>query len=110
MKTPAFEMPDPAEVANRRVERMNETTLEAESLVYCINRGRKVLKVTFNGEHLEIPPGKFRTEYGAAQHMQKHLIVPGTRNVEVGGYVSWIAILGNDDGRVAVDPPETHEP
>ena len=110
MKTPAFEMPDPAEVANLMVERLNETTLKPDSPVYCLNRGRKLLYVTFNGEHLEIPVGKFRTEYGAALHMQKHLIVPGTRNVEVGGFQSWIAILGSDDGRLSVDPHETHVP
>jgi hypothetical protein len=110
MKTLAFEMPEMTEVANLMVERLNETTLKPDSPVICMNRGRKPLPVTFNGEHLIVPAGPFRTEYGAALHMQKHLIVPGTRNVEVGGFQSWIAILGSDDGRLSHDPHETHAP
>jgi hypothetical protein len=110
MKTLAFDMPDLTSVENLMVERLNETTLKADSPVICINRGRKPRQVTYDGEHLTVPVGYFRTEYGAAQHMQKHLIVPGTRNAESGGFVSWVAILGSDDGRVAVDPAESCAP
>lgn len=108
--TLAYEMPDTTEVANLLVERMNETTLRPDSPVLCLNRGRRVLQVTYDGNHIQIPPGYFRTEYAAALHMAKHLIVPGTRNIEVGGHVSWIAVLGSDDGRVAVDPVEWCQP
>lgn len=110
MGTTAFEIPNPAEVNNLLVMGMNETSLKPESHVYCVNRGRTTLPVTYNGEHLMVPPGEFLTEYGAALHMQKHLIVPGTRNLEVGGFISWIAIKGSIDGRIAVDPIETHQP
>lgn len=109
MRTPAFEMPDLTQVENLMVERIGETTLQPESPVLCINRGRKPLEVTWNANHLTIPVGVFRTEYAAALHMKKHLIVPGTRT-EVGGWVSWVGILGSDDGRIAVDPPSAHVP
>jgi len=66
--------------------------------VLCINRGNKTLVDTFDGIHREIPPGYFEIEYAAAQHHQRRLIVPGTKNIEQGGYVSYIGILGvNDD-------------
>jgi hypothetical protein len=106
MRANAFEMPDLTQVENIMVERLNETTLKPDSPVICVNRGRQPLQVTFNAEHLTVPVGHFRTEYAAAMHMQRHLIVPGTRNLEVGAFVSWVAILGSDDGRVAVDPPD----
>ena len=110
MTAAAFTMPDTSQVANLMVERLNETSLKPDSPVICINRGRKVLKDMWDGNPVEIPPGHFRTEYGAAQHFQRRLIVMGTRNLEVGGYVSWISILGSDDGRVPVDKPEDCEP
>lgn len=110
MKENAFEMPDQSSVENILVERQGETTLRHNSPVLCINRGRKPLQVTFDGNHLTVPVGHFRTEYAAAQHMQRHLIVPGTRNLEIGGHKSWVSILGSDDGRVAVDNPEECQP
>jgi hypothetical protein len=110
MKEAAYEMPDLTQVENLMVERMGETTLKPDSPVICLNRGRKPLQVTWDGNHIPVPVGYFRTEYAAALHMQRHLIVPGTRNLEVGAFVSWVSILGSDDGRVAVDPVEMHQP
>jgi hypothetical protein len=121
VSTPVFDLPDHKGIVNLLVERMNETTLQPGSAVLCLNRGRTPLTVRFNGEEITVPSGVraggdpenpedwqfFKTEYAAAQHMQRHLIVPGTRNIEVGGFVSWIAIKGSDDGRIAVDSPET---
>jgi len=64
--------------------------------VLCINRGRKVLTDTFDARHLEIPSGPFYIEYAAAKHLQARLIVPGTKNITSGGYVSYIGIRGID--------------
>lgn len=66
--------------------------------VVCINRGRTRLLDTFDARHIEIPPGLFEIEYGAAKHLQRRLIVPGTKNITSNEYVSYIGILGvNDD-------------
>lgn len=104
-----FTVPD-APTQRLLVARLEETTLKPDTPVLCCNRGRKPLQVTFDGNHLVLPVGYFITEYGAALHMQKALIVPGTRNLEVGGFVSWISILGKEDGTYGVDPESTHEP
>lgn len=109
-KQTAFPLPDMSDVANLMVERLNETTLKPDSPVICRNRGRRPIEGTFNGEHIVIPPGLFRTEYAAAKHFQQRSVVPGTRNLEVGGHVSWIGILGSDDGRVKVDSEDQTEP
>jgi hypothetical protein len=101
-KTPVFTMPD-GEVADLLVERLDEVGLAHDTPVICINRGRNTLDDTFNARHVTIPPGYFRTEYGAALHFQKRLIVPGTRNLEQGGYVSFIGILGSENGKNKVD-------
>lgn len=116
---PAFEMPALDRITGKAV-RMGETVLQPDALVIAINRGRKPLQFTFDANHIDLPAGGFdergeptgffRIEYGAALHAQRHLIVPGTRNLEVGGFVSWIAILGSDDGRIKVDPPDHCRP
>jgi hypothetical protein len=85
-------------------------TIPLNAPVLCINRGRKTLLDTFNANHIEIPPGHFITEYEAAQHFRERLIVPGTKNLEVGGFVSWIGILGTTDGRIAVDAEALCQP
>lgn len=110
MKTRSFEMPELTDVANLMIDRLGETTLKPDSPVVCLNRGRKELLDTWDGNHIPIPVGYFRTEYGAALHFQRRLIVHGTRDMEVGGYQSWLAILGSDDGRVAVDHPDKCQP
>lgn len=110
MKARAFELPDGVEVASLLIERMNETSLKPDSPVIVLNRGRKVMEMTFDGNHIPIPVGYFETEYGAALHFKERAVVPGTRNLEVGGFVSWFAIIGSSDGRVAVDPPEMCQP
>lgn len=104
---PAFELPDLREVQDLTTSSITAaSTLKPTDIVVCLNRGRRPLLVTFDANHREIPIGYFKTEYGAALHFQKKLVVPGTRNIEVGGHVSWIAILGSEDGRIQVDPPE----
>lgn len=110
MKTPAFDLPDGVEVSSLLIERLNETSLKPDSPVYCVNRGRKPLELTFNGNHVVVPVGLFLTEYRAAQHFKDRAVVPGTRNLEVGGHVSWISIIGSEDRRLTVDPPDTWEP
>lgn len=107
---PAFELPAGVEVENLSVQRLNETTLRPTTPVVCINRGRKPLNDMFDGVAVTIPPGVFVTEYGAAKHFQDRLIVPGTRNLDLGGFVSWIGIIGTEDRRQRVDPPEVCEP
>lgn len=65
--------------------------------VICINRGNKPLSETFDGHHRTMPAsGYFEIEYAAARHFQRKLIVPGTKNLETGGWVSFIGILGVD--------------
>lgn len=71
--------------------------------VLCVNRGRRPLVDTFDGRHVEMPAGHFYIEYAAAKHFQRRLIVPGSKNLTSGGYVSWIGICG-------VNPPELCEP
>lgn len=100
----AFDMPE--QLTQLNVRRLNETTLRPDTPVVCLNRGRVPLETTFDGNHIPIPVGHFVTEWGAAQHMKDRLIVPGTRNLQVGGFVSWIAVLGSEDQRIAVDKPE----
>jgi len=117
---PAFEIPEMTGVSNLMVERIGETTLKPDTPVICLNRGRRPLSETFDGNHVTLPAGGFtedgsvrgyfRTEYGAAMHFQKRLIVPGTRTLDDGGFVSFIAILGSDDGRQRVDQPEHCQP
>lgn len=102
-KTPAFTMPPLDEIYNMSAMTVGDQVLLPTDNVICINRGRATLHETFDGQHREIPPGYFRTEYGAALHFRRRLLVKGTRNLEQGGYVSWIGILGSEDGRIKVD-------
>lgn len=108
--TQGFALPDGVRPVQLRTAILEQSTLLPNSPVLCINRGRTVLKDTYDGIHVEIQPGYFETEYGAAQHFQRRLIVPGTRNLERGGYQSFIGILGSSDGRVRVDAEELCQP
>lgn len=108
--TRAFELPEGARPVSLKTQTIEHTTLLPNSIVLCINRGRTELRDTYDGVHVPIPPGYFETEYGAAKHFQRRLIVPGTRNLEVGGYQSWIGILGSADGRVKADDAELCRP
>jgi len=104
-------IPDGAEIKDLTAAQNNPTMkIRTDQPVVCINRGRKPLSDAFDGRHITIPPGHFRMEYGAAKHFQMRLIVPGTRNLEVGGFQSWIGILGTEDGRIKVDKPELCRP
>jgi hypothetical protein len=87
-----------------------QSKLTPTSRVLCINRGQKPLTDQFDGNHITIPAGYFETEFGAALHFQRRLIVPGTRNLEVGGFVSWIGILGSVDGKIKHDDEHNCEP
>lgn len=106
----AFQMPETTDIANLMIDRIDETTVKPNTPVICLNRGRKPLLDTWDGVHVPIPVGWFKTEYGAALHFQRRLIVPGTRNVEVGGFISWIAIRGTEDGRRIIDSDEVCQP
>mgnify|MGYP001581463998 FL=1 len=107
MKTaPAFEFPEDVEVEDLTIARLNDASIEPTTPVICLNRGRKPIEMKFDGRDRILPVGYFVTEHGAARHFQERAVVPGTRNVEVGGHVSWFAILGTTDKRIAVDPPE----
>jgi len=83
--------------------------LTPDTPVICLNRGPKELRDMHDAQEYVIPPGaKFQVAYATAQHFQRRLIVPGTRNPNVHDtsvplFVSWIAIFG-------VDPPEACQP
>lgn len=111
MKAPAFDIPEElGDPLNLLAEGETSAALKPDSRVLCLNRGRRDLDSMFNGENKTIPAGLFVTEFREAQHFKDRLVVPGTRNLEVGGHVSWITILGSEDQRVLVDPVEMHVP
>jgi hypothetical protein len=83
-------------VADLVVQSDKAYELTPETVVLCLNRGNRVLHETFNAEHYQIPPGKFRMQYGAAVHCQRRQVVPGTRDIEGHGFRSFIAIYGVD--------------
>lgn len=100
---------DLSEVVTLLPAHKQKQELQPETPVICINRGPLELRDMWNADEYVIPPfAKFQVAYAAAQHFQKRLIVPGTRNpnmhdTSVPLQVSWIAILG-------VDPPAACEP
>lgn len=98
------ELPTGAMPINLVPEEDQKKTLTPETVVLCINRGRRPLRETFDGRHYQIPAGPqtFFAPYGAAKHFQNRLIVPGTRVEGEGGYQSYIGILG-------IDAPEACE-
>lgn len=77
--------------------------LTDETIVTCLNRGRKPVTDMYDGRNYVVPAGFVRMPYGAAKHFQRRAIVPGTKNLEIGGFQSWIAIVN-------VDAPEMCEP
>jgi hypothetical protein len=81
-----------------------------DDLVICINRGREVIVDKWDGRDFSMPVGLFKMPFGAAAHFQKRQIVPGTKNLEEGGYQSWIGIFGTVDGSIRRDTPELCEP
>lgn len=108
---PKFALPDDgAAIASLVLDAANEVALTPSRVMICINRGRTPLKEMFDARACDIPPGYFKVEYGAAKHFQTRLIVPGTRNLEVGGYVSYIGILGTEDGQIKVDDEANCQP
>lgn len=92
-------------------QQASKSAIDPSEMVICINRGRRVLEDTFNAEHVKIHPGLFQTQYGAALHFQRRLIVPGTRSAEhKNTYTSFIGILGTADQRIAVDTSDKCRP
>lgn len=96
-------LPPGTEVVMLRKEDDKANELTPDTFVTCINRGRRPLVDMFDAQNYVIPPGYFQLQFGAAQHFQKRQVVPGTKNLAVGGFKSWIGILG-------VDSPELCEP
>lgn len=88
----------------------NSSQIQPTDRVFCINRGRKPLTDQFDGRHVVLPSGWFQIEFDAAQHFHRRLIVPGTRNLEVDGYQSWVGIRGTVDGRIAFHTEEDCTP
>lgn len=91
------ELPDGHKAVDLVAEDAKANELTPETIVTVVNRGRKPLSDMFDGRHYHVPAGYARMPYGAAVHFQKRAVVPGTRNLEQGGYVSWFGILGVDD-------------
>ncbi len=92
-----------AEVVNLVPEGGSGVGLTANTVVRCINRGRAPLKDKFDGRDYVIPPGYFTVRYGAARHFQTRLVVPGTRNPEIGTEQSFIGIVQNEETGERVD-------
>lgn len=103
-----FSVPDAARGAtDLTAPTLNKATaIQPNERVLCINRGRQTLIDTFDGRHIPLPVGYFEIEFDAAQHFQRRLIVPGTRNLAENAFVSYIGILGTTDGRIRRDTDE----
>jgi hypothetical protein len=99
-KTP--EIPDGHHVADLVPEDAKANELNDQTIVTCLHRGRKPISDTFDGRHFTVPAGYVRMPYGQALHIQRRAIVPGTKNLEVGGFVSWLAIVGVDAPELCV--------
>lgn len=77
--------------------------LTPDTIVTCINRGRRELVDKFDGREYRIPVGHFRCKYGEAVHFQLHQGIPGSRDVHSRKQSSWIGVVN-------VDPPERCRP
>lgn len=96
-------LPDGHQVADLVPEDAKANQLGPDTIVTCLNRGRKPLTDMYDGRNYVVPAGYVRMPFGAAQHFQRRAIVPGTKNLEQGGYQSWLSIVG-------VDAPELCAP
>lgn len=93
-----YRMPQPSgPVADLVPESSDGNVLTPTTPVLAINRGRQPLTDKFGGRDYVIPPGEVQMPYGAARHFQERLIIPGTRNIELGTVQSFIGIKGLDD-------------
>lgn len=90
-------------VSNLVPEDSKAAELTPHTSVLVINRGRKPLHDKYDGRDYVIGPGHHWMPYGAALHFQRRAVVPGSKNLELGGWQSWLGILG-------VDSPDLCEP
>lgn len=82
------------DIQDLKPESSGEVRLTPDTKVLCINRGRDVVKDTFDSRHYTIAPGYFTCDYGAALHFKNRAVVPGSRNPETNFQASFIAIIG----------------
>lgn len=93
---------DRSKVVNLMPQFTVQAELDPTTPVTCLNRGPKMLEDKHDGFDYQIPPhAVFEVSYAAALHLQKRLIVPGTKNPDATDtsmpqYVSWIGIYGID--------------
>lgn len=90
---------DRAQVTNLMPEHAMGAVLLPTTPVTIINRGPKTLDDKFDGHDYQLAPfGMFEVSYAAALHLQRRLIVPGTKTMDPGvpSYVSYIGIFGID--------------
>lgn len=101
------------DIQDLKPESSGEVKLTPETKVLCINRGRDVVKDTFDSRHYTIEPGYFTCDYGAALHFKNRAVVPGSRNPETHFQASFIAVIGvvvpTADGFKVVLPVDHHE-
>lgn len=71
-----------------------EVALTPDVEVLCIHRGAEPFEDMFDSVPFLIPPGYFKTTYGAALHFRARAVVPGSRNPETQRQASFIAIIG----------------
>ena len=95
-------LPDGHQVVDLVPEDAKANELTPDTIVTCLNRGRKPLTDMFDGRNYVVPAGFVRMPYGAAKHFQRRAIVPGTKNLEIGGWLSWLAIMNIDAPELCV--------
>ncbi|MGE0590910.1 MAG: hypothetical protein AB7G23_03020 [Vicinamibacterales bacterium] len=89
-------LPSGVAISNLVPEDSKAAELTPHTSVLVINRGRKPLHDKYDGRDYQIGPGYHWMPYGAALHFQRRAIIPGTKNLELGGWQSWLGILGVD--------------
>lgn len=86
-----------------------DVALTPDVEVLCINRGAEAIEDMFDSIPYVIPPGYFKTTFGAAQHFRARAVVPGSRNPETSRQSSFVAIIGvvdiHGDGTFTVLKP-----
>jgi hypothetical protein len=100
-----YDRPDTAGLTIHAVvpEDASGRELNAQTEVIVINRGNRPLTVKFDGQDHVFQAGYNSVTFGIAKHAQEKLIVPGSKNIESGGFESFIGIPN-------VDPPSLCEP
>lgn len=90
------QLPDGHQVVDLVPEDAKANELTPDTIVVVLNRGRKPVSDMFDGRTYHVPVGYSRMPYGAAVHFQKRAVVPGTKNLEIGGWLSWLVMPGID--------------